>query len=382
MRFPSVNVNFKELGQTVTRMIGRGKLWTRIHEPELWIGAGLVVGVGAVVAAGVQGTKCRDILDKHAENMASIDKAVEYAEMDGTEYSVKEQNRDKWAFRAETGVALAKKFAVPGIAVVTAGFMILRGYEVQKARTRAVAQWGMGILATFTAYRNRVIKDQGLAKDKEYYTGLKEKTEEVTTFDENGKAVQTTETTNEGKMAEDVLQRYFTFIFGPTTSSEACYDGQKNLYTLMQVENAAHINMISHYFTSYNWILKDAGMDPRYYPPTAYGQMFGAQAVKTASGGWERKIHLSAHIIPGRDDGSCLVTVYGMEPMIDLNNVDQALGEETIGVPYLEDFKDNIVVPTGGTCASEFMFNICEKARQEEEENRRQFMAKVNSKEV
>ena len=373
MRFPKVD--FKEIGCAVTRAIGKGKLWTRIHEPELWIGAGLVLGVGAVVAAGVQGVKCKDILDKHKENMEAIEKGKEYAEIDGTVYTEKEQARDKWAFRAETGVAVGEKMLVPATMAIGAGAMIIKGFMEEKARTRAAISWGMGVLATFTAYRGRVIADQGAAKDKEYFTGLKEKTQEVTEFDENGKAVVTTETVNEGKLADDVLRRYFTFIFGPTTSSEACYDGQKNLYTLMQVENAAHINMITKWFTSYNWILHDAGMNPKIYPPTGYGQMFGARAKQTEDGGWKRTIHLDAHIIPGRDDGACLVTVYGMEPMVDVNDVTKVLGEETIGVPYLEDFKDNIDIPRG----SEFLWGMSEKAREEAEDRKRRFLAEVNA---
>jgi len=374
MKLPSVNL--KEIGSIVTRMIGKGKLWTRMHEPELWIGAGLVVGVGAVVAAGMQGTKCHDILEAHKDHMEEIEKAVEYAEMDGQEYTEKEQRRDRWAYHAEAAVEVGKKFLVPAAMAAAAGAMIIEGMLKEKARTRAAVAWGQGILCAFGAYRANVIKDQGVEKDKYYMTGLRNKTVEETKFDENGKAYIEEKTVEDGKIDGEVLNKYFTFIFGPDTSSEACYDGQKNLHTLMQVENAAHINMITNWFTDYNWIKKDAGLDPKYYPPTGYGQMFGAKAERTENG-WKRKIHLDAHIIPGRDDGACLVTVYGMDPLVDMDDVTKVLGEETIGVAYLEDFKDDI-----NFHGSEFLWTMSERAREEAEENRRRFLEEVNAKEV
>lgn len=359
--------NIKDVGSVVTRFIGKGKLWARLHEPELWIGAGMVVGAGAVVAAGVQGTKCHDIIETHRENIESIDKAVEYAEMDNTEYTEKEQTRDKWAFHAEAAIDIGKKFIVPGLMVVASGAMIIKGFRVEKARTRAAIKWGMGVLGAFSAYRANVVADQGAAKDKYYLTGLKDEEVEIAHIDENGKVTYEKETVEDGKLSSDILTRPFTFIFAPGTSNLATYDGQKNLRTLYEVENAAHIRMINNWFVDYNWIQRDADLNPKIYPPRGYGQMFGAVAEKTDCG-WKRKVHLDAHIIPGRDDGACIVTVEGMEPLTNPKDISNVLGEETVGLAYLEDFKDNV-----NMCGSEFLWGISEKTRQEELDNRARF---------
>lgn len=369
-----MGINFKALGSAVTRLVGKGRLWTRLHEPELWIAGGLAIGVGAVVAAGVQGAKCHDIIENHKKNMESIKLGVEYAEIDNSEYTEKEQLCDTWGFRVETGLELAKKFVVPGLMVVGAGAMIIKGFRVEKARTRAAIHWGMGVMAAFGAYRSRVIEDQGVSADKYYMTGLKDTEIEVTNVDENGKITTGTEVVETGKVAGDVVQRLFTFIFAPGTSNLATYDGQKNLHTLYEIENAAHIRMINKWFCDYNWILDETELNPKYYPPRGYGQMFGAVAEKTDGGGWKRKIHLDAHIIPGRDDGACIVTVEGMEPLTDpKEDVTNVLGEETIGMAYLEDFKDNIDFR-----GSEFVWGLSEQQRKEAEENRKKLLEKVN----
>lgn len=359
-----MGINFREIGRAVTRMIGKGQLWARIHEPELWIAGGIAVGIGAVVAAGVQGAKCHDIIENHKKNIESIKLGVEYAEIDNSEYTEKEQLRDKWGFRIETGIELGKKFIVPGIMTVIAGGLIIKGFRVEKARTRAAIKWGMGVMAAFGAYRSKVIEDQGAAADKYYLTGLKDKEIEEAVVDENGKVTIQKKTVEDGKLSSDAVRQLYSFIFGPTTSTRAHYDGQKNLRELYDAENEIQIRMLSHHYCDFNTILRIAEMKPEYYPPTGYGQMFGGTAEKSETGGWKRKIHLDAHIIPGRDDGACYVQVLGMEPLVDVDDVTVPLGEETI-VPYLEDFKDDIDFR-----GSEFMWDI-RKAREEKEAKER-----------
>lgn len=372
-----MKIDFKAIGSVITRTIGKGKLWAMVHEPELWIGAGIAVSVGAVVAAGVQGTKCHDIIEKHKDNIESIKEMAEYAEMDGHEYTAKEQTRDKWAFRVETGTAIAEKFVVPGIMVIGAGAMIIKGFKVEKARTRAAVKWGMGVLSAFGAYRANVIADQGAAKDKYYMTGLKDSEIEVNHIDENGKITVEKETVETGDLNGDILTKFFTFIYAPSTSYGAVNDGQVNLRKLKCIRDAAQLRMVNNWYCNYNWILEYAEMRPEYYPPRGYGQLFGATAEKDENGGWKKKIELEAHIIPGRSDGACIVTVHGMLPLTEMEDVTNVMGGETVGMLYPEDFKDDLNIH-----GSEFLWGISEKAREEAEYNRRKFLDEVNKKEV
>lgn len=336
-----------KIGMAITRTVGKTKLWTKIHKPEILVGVGLVAGAAAIVTAAIQGTKCNDILKELDENLENVEKAKEYAEMDDTEYTEEEQKRDRTVYKLQAMGKVVKKMAVPAALGTAMVVCTMAGFAEQKRRYTRMAGAFVSICGTFAAYRGRCRGKFGEAADKYCLTGLEEKEIEVTKYDENGKAVVEKRKVNDGELAEDVRQNLFAFEFSPKTSTLATYDVTTNIQLLQQVENSAHIHMVEYWSTNYNWIKNKAQLDRKIYPPTEYGEMFGATCHNNKDGMPIRKIHLDAHAIPGRQDGAILVIVEGMLPMIDpKKDITKALGE----APYNSPVPDSWV-------GSEEMFN-------------------------
>lgn len=335
-----------KIGAAICRAVGKSKLWARRHEPELWVGAGLAIGVGAVVAAGAQGMKCHDILAKRKEMLDSIEETAGYAEAGEVEYTVEDQRHDRIKANAEAAVNCAKKFVGPGVMVVTAGYFIIKGLCKQKARTNAAIKWGMGVASTFAMYRTRNIEKNGAAYDKYCLTGIEEVPTEVTMYDENGKATTTKTVKNEGEVAEDARKGLVTFEFSPDTSYAACYDAQDNMYKLYMLDKSIQEYIERVGFIDFNRLLEICEMKKDKYPATAYGQMIGSTFHRTPEGKVLKKVNLNAYIIPGRDDGACLVTVEGMLPLLDLDeDVDVPLYRtDDLALIYPEDIDPGMIV--------------------------------------
>ena len=331
-----------KVGLAITRTVGKTKLWTKIHKPEILVGVGIAAGVAAIVTAAVQGTKCKAILEELDENLEEVEAAKEYAEIDGVKYTEEDQRRDRAAYKLQAASKVAKTMAVP---MALGGVMVVStvlGFNEEKNRYERMAGAFVGVCGTFAAYRGRCKSKFGEAADKYCLTGLEEKEVEVTTYDENGKAVVEKKMVNDGEIAEDARQNLFSFEFSPRTSTLATYDVTTNIQTLQQVENSAHIHMVEYWSTNYNWIKSKAQLDRKLYPPTEYGEMFGATCHNNKDGMPIRKIHLNAHAIPGREDGAIFVIVEGMLPMIDpKKDITKALGEAPYKNPVPEDWVSN-----------------------------------------
>lgn len=162
--------------------------WGKKHSPELLLGAGIAAGVGTVVLACVATTKAGDILDKHNEEMAKIDKAKEIAKPE--EYTEKDIKRDRMIVVRDTAVGMAKLYwpaALTGVASVTC---VLAGHKILAARYGAATAALSLTQNIFSKYRERVVNDAGVEKDRQYLLGSrieKKAIEEEVTDPETGK---------------------------------------------------------------------------------------------------------------------------------------------------------------------------------------------------
>jgi hypothetical protein len=327
-----------KIGLAITKTVGKTKLWTRIHKPEILIGVGVVAGVAAVVTAAVQGTKCADILKDLDDNLEKVEAAKEYAEIDGTEYTEEEQKRDRTVYRVQAALKIGQKMIVPAVLGTASVICTMAGFAEEKRRYTQMAGAFVSVCGTFAAYRGRCRGKFGEAADKYCLTGLDEKEIEVTSYDENGKAVVEKKTVNDGEVAQDFVDGLFTFEFSPRTSTLATNDVTTNLNQLNEVKNAAHIHMVEYWYTDFNWIKDRAQLDRKLYPPTGLGAMFGATCKNNSEGYPIRKIEFKAHAIPGRTDGAVMVEVCGMMPMTDPNkDILNVLGEAGYVIPVFDE---------------------------------------------
>lgn len=148
-------------------------LWGGIkkHSPEILIGTGIAAGVGTVVLACVATTKAGDILDKHNEEMEKIEKAKEIAKPE--EYTEKDIKKDRMIVWRDTSVGFAKLYwpaALCGAAAITC---TLAGHKVLAARYGAATAALTVTQGLFSKYRERVVEDQGIEKDRQYLLGSK-----------------------------------------------------------------------------------------------------------------------------------------------------------------------------------------------------------------
>ncbi|MBP5598435.1 MAG: hypothetical protein J6Y02_23915 [Pseudobutyrivibrio sp.] len=165
----------------ITKLIG----WCAKHSSDLMVAGGIVAGIGSVIFTAIGTTKAGAILDAHKEEMDEIDEA---AALDVEEYTEKDIRKDRIKVFTKTGLGLAKVYAPAALCGVGSVVLTLAGYgKVRKACGAATA----ALTATqslFSAYRGRVINEEGTEKDQHYLFGSRiEKIEEKVVDNKTGK---------------------------------------------------------------------------------------------------------------------------------------------------------------------------------------------------
>lgn len=166
--------------------------WGKKHAPELLVGTGIAAGIATVVLACVETTKAGDILDRHKEEMDKIDAAKKIVDKEGRpeEYTEKDIKKDRMIVVRDTAVGMAKLYwpaALTGVAAITC---TLAGHKILAARYGAATAALSLTQNIFSKYRDRVVADKGIEKDREYYYGTvveKKAIEEVVVDPETGK---------------------------------------------------------------------------------------------------------------------------------------------------------------------------------------------------
>ena len=152
------------------------------HAPEILMGTGTVAFVATVVTASRATIKAQDVLEEHKEKLETIGLALEGE--DEEVYSVEDAKKDKVITYTQTGLALAKEYALPlGLAALTVT-CYFGAFGIMKKRYSTLAAAYSALSETFKRYRQRVIEDKGEDKDLEYLTGGKVK--EITVKDKDG----------------------------------------------------------------------------------------------------------------------------------------------------------------------------------------------------
>lgn len=180
-------MNTTELKNKVTRKLYKVKFGLKKHSPEILVVAGTVGVVTSAVLACKATLKVNAVVDEAKENLNKIEvagqKGVTEAGETYTEEDVKNETKIVYI---QTGVKLAKLYALPvGIGVVSIA-AILGGHNILRKRNIALAASYTALFNDFKGYRSRVVERFGEQLDKELKYNLKTKEVEEIVVHEDG----------------------------------------------------------------------------------------------------------------------------------------------------------------------------------------------------
>lgn len=180
-------MNTTELKNKVTRKLYKAKFGLKKHGPEILVVAGTVGVVTSAVMACKATLKVNAVVDEAKENLNKIEvagqKGVTEAGETYTEEDVKNETKIVYI---QTGVKLAKLYALPvGLGVVSIA-AILGGHNILRKRNIALAASYTALFNDFKGYRSRVVERFGEQLDKELKYNLKTKEVEEIVVHEDG----------------------------------------------------------------------------------------------------------------------------------------------------------------------------------------------------
>lgn len=176
-------MNLKPIVNVVTRKVGRQLLTVRKHSPVLLLGAGVVGVVATAVLASRATLKLDDILGQANEDL-------EKARMlESAQYSEEDRQQDILKIYIRTGFQVARVYAPAAITGILSITALTGSHVILTRRNMAVTAAYAALDKGFRAYRERVIADLGIDKDKEYRYGLTSR--EIVEEDEHGAHVVT-----------------------------------------------------------------------------------------------------------------------------------------------------------------------------------------------
>lgn len=167
--------------------------------PRLLFVGGVVGVVGTVILSSRATLQLPSILDEVEDKKAKYDEGVHKYD----NYSAEDAVKDKALLYFKTSVRIVKLYA-PSLALAAVSIGMLTGsHHILSKRNAALTAAYATLEKSFRGYRDRVVKDVGEDKDREYRYGVE--TDEVTETDENGKKTQVkkkvaTATTEYGKL--------------------------------------------------------------------------------------------------------------------------------------------------------------------------------------
>ena len=256
------------------------KISTKIskNSDNLYIGGGIVLGIGSLISAVVNTFKATDIIEDHKAKMEEI-----HSEMDNDLDALKttEHTDDDYSeLKKEHARFLMKEYAIfagrmalnylPTIGLGTAaGYCVLKGVGKLKEENAGLI-YAYGVLDRgFKRYRKNVIDELGAEADKRFRFGIKEDIEDVETVDKKGNVKVKKEKVN--KISDETGKEYSDYArYFDSSCSEWTKNPEYNLCYVKAQEKIAN-NMLrarGHLFL--NEVYDMLGI-----PRTEYGQYVG-----------------------------------------------------------------------------------------------------------
>lgn len=153
------------------------------HSPHILFGAGLIGVATSAVLASRATLKIESILDEHNILLDQINEAITFQD-----YSEQDRKKDKALLYVQTVVQVTKLYG-PALLVGGLAVAALSGsHHILTKRNAALTAAYAVIDKGFREYRERVVEDQGVEKDRQYLNGVV--TEQISEPSEDGKSVK------------------------------------------------------------------------------------------------------------------------------------------------------------------------------------------------
>ena len=169
----------------------KAKTKVKSNDAEILIVAGIIGVIGSTVMACRATTKACDILDEAKENLESVHKVADDAELcEKHGYTPEVRKKDVALIYAQTGMKLMACYAP---AVIIGGFSIagiLTSHNIMRKRNAAITAAFTATSKAFKEYRGRVVERFGADVDKELRYNIKAKKIEETITDEDGRLAE------------------------------------------------------------------------------------------------------------------------------------------------------------------------------------------------
>lgn len=165
----------------VTSKVGRQILLTQKHSPTIMFTAGAVGFVATAVLASKATLKMDGILRAAEEDRAKIEKAeTEHSD----KYTAEDAAQDRKLSRVKLAIQVAKAYA-PTVVVGVGTLALFTGaHIILQRRVVGLTAAYAAVDRAFKEYRQRVIADAGVEKDREYRYDMVDK--EIAVEDEHG----------------------------------------------------------------------------------------------------------------------------------------------------------------------------------------------------
>lgn len=159
--------------------------------PEILIGLGIVGSVGATVLACKATLKSQETIKKNKQYRDLADNNIK--NLPAKIYSEEDYKKDKLIISANTVKEVGLNY-LPAITIGIASIAsILCGYKILSKRTVMLMTAYNALEKSFMSYRQRVIEDRGIEKDREYLSGVK--------------AVQISKKDKDGKTKKEIVYK-------------------------------------------------------------------------------------------------------------------------------------------------------------------------------
>ena len=251
-----------ELTNKVTRGIGKVKLSTIKHSPELLLAAGIISGAATIFFAAKGTLKAGEVIDAHKEKMDQIHEATEVATVE--EYSARDAQIDTVKTYVQTGASFAKIYAPAIIFGAVSLTCILASHGIMRKRNVALAATLATVRTAFDEYRGRVVRDLGKEMDNHFlYDTVEEVVEREVTDPETGKTKKKKE-----KVQVPTKPTAYSRFF--EDSNDFQKDGGSNFLFIKSQLNTAQRHLIKDGYLFLNDVYKLLGL-----PITQAGQSAG-----------------------------------------------------------------------------------------------------------
>ena len=216
-------------------LVAKAKFGLQKHSPEICVGLGIVSGIAATVFACKATLKVDEVLTDAKDKLDRINTVKNDPDVDHRDaYTEEDAKKDKAIVYAQTGLKLAKLYAIPVALGVASVSLIIGGHKVLKKRYLGVSAAYAALDKAFGEYRDRVKEQFGEETEYRLKNGIKVDEIEVTEGDGNGN-----ETTEKITYEERTAHGAYTKIFD-AASRYWEKDSEYNLMFLRKVQS--HFN--------------------------------------------------------------------------------------------------------------------------------------------